>query len=93
MKKQFLFIFFLMVSVCMRAQFSGKGSGTTDDPYLITTANELNQTRNNLEACYKLMRDIDLTEGLAKTILHRDGCLSGRKMNPSRERLMGMEKQ
>ena len=32
MKKQFLFIFFLMVSVCMRAQFSGKGSGTTDDP-------------------------------------------------------------
>ena len=55
-----------MVSVCMRAQFSGKGSGTTDDPYLITTANELNQTRNNLEACYKLMRDIDLTEWLSE---------------------------
>lgn len=66
MKKQFLFIFFLMVSVCMRAQFSGKGSGTKDDPYLITTANELNQTRNNLEACYKLMRDIDLTEWLSE---------------------------
>lgn len=66
MKKQFLFIFFLMVSICMRAQFSGKGSGTTDDPYLITTANELNQTRNNLEACYKLMRDIDLTEWLSE---------------------------
>lgn len=66
MKKQFLFIFFLMVSVCMRAQFSGKGSGTTNDPYLITTANELNQTRNNLEACYKLMRDIDLTEWLSE---------------------------
>ena len=55
-----------MVSICMRAQFSGKGSGTTDDPYLITTANELNQTRNNLEACYKLMRDIDLTEWLSE---------------------------
>lgn len=66
MKKQFLFIFFLMVSVCMRAQFSGKGSGTTNDCYLITTANELNQTRNNLEACYKLMRDIDLTEWLSE---------------------------
>lgn len=66
MKKQFLFIFFLMVSVCMRAQFSGKGSGTKDDPYLITTANELNQTRNNLEACYKLMRDIDLTDWLSE---------------------------
>lgn len=50
----------------MRAQFSGKGSGTTNDPYLITTANELNQTRNNLEACYKLMRDIDLTEWLSE---------------------------
>lgn len=66
MKKQFLFIFFLMVSICMRAQFSGKGSGTTDDPYLITTANELNQMRHNLEACYKLMRDIDLTEWLSE---------------------------
>lgn len=66
MKKQFLFIFFLMVSVCMRAQFSGKGSGTKDDPYLITTANELNQMRHNLEACYKLMRDIDLTEWLSE---------------------------
>lgn len=50
----------------MRAQFSGKGSGTTDDPYLITTANELNQMRHNLEACYKLMRDIDLTEWLSE---------------------------
>lgn len=66
MKKQFLFIFFLMVSICMRAQFSGKGSGTTNDPYLITTANELNQMRHNLEACYKLMRDIDLTEWLSE---------------------------
>ena len=55
-----------MVSICMRAQFSGKGSGTTDDPYLITTANELNQMRHNLEACYKLMRDIDLTEWLSE---------------------------
>ena len=50
----------------MRAQFSGKGSGTTDDPYLITTANEFNQMRHNLEACYKLMRDIDLTEWLSE---------------------------
>lgn len=41
MKKQFLFIFFLMVSICMRAQFSGKGSGTTDDPYLILQVKQL----------------------------------------------------
>lgn len=77
----------------MRAQFSGKGSGTKDDPYLITTANELNQTRNNLEACYKLMRDIDLTEWLSENNPSQGWMPIGAKDEPSRERLMGMEKQ
>lgn len=66
----------------MRAQFSGKGSGTKDDPYLITTANELNQTRNNLEACYKLMRDIDLTEWLSENNPSQGWMPIGAKDNP-----------
>lgn len=36
------------------------GTGTTDDPYLISTAAQLNSIRENLNACYRLTTDIDL---------------------------------
>lgn len=42
--------------------FSGNGNGDTNSPYLITTAAELNEVRDNLTAHYKLMNDIDLTD-------------------------------
>ena len=48
--------------------FSGSGSGTQDDPYLIFNPIQLNQVRNFLDEKYvhfKLMADIDLTEWLA----------------------------
>lgn len=35
--------------------------GTADNPYLITTASEFNNIRNNLSAYYKLGNDIDLS--------------------------------
>ena len=47
------------------AQFSGSGSGTESDPYLILNPIHLNQMRNflNQEGVYfKIMADIDLTE-------------------------------
>jgi len=47
------------------AQFSGSGSGTKDDPYLIFYAEQLNQMRNFLgkdSVYFNLMSDIDLTE-------------------------------
>lgn len=49
------------------AQFSGSGSGTENDPYLILNPIQLNQLRNylNMEGVYfKLMANIDLTEFL-----------------------------
>ena len=49
------------------AQFSGLGSGTENDPYLIMNPIQLNQLRNflNTEGVYfKLMANIDLTEFL-----------------------------
>jgi len=49
------------------AQFSGSGSGTESDPYLILNPIQLNQIRNfqNKSGVYfKLMADIDLTEFL-----------------------------
>lgn len=46
------------------AQFSGSGSGTESDPYLIFYADQLSQVRNFLNkdgVYFKLMTDIDLT--------------------------------
>ncbi len=49
------------------AQFSGSGSGTENDPYLILNPIQLNQMRNFLNQSgvyFKLMANIDLTEYL-----------------------------
>ncbi|MCL2695957.1 MAG: hypothetical protein FWE69_06500 [Clostridiales bacterium] len=43
--------------------FAG-GDGSVKNPYIITTAAELDAVRNNLGAHYKLGKDIDLTEYL-----------------------------
>ena len=37
------------------------GTGTMEDPFVISTADELNNMRNNLAAHYKLEADIDLS--------------------------------
>ena len=57
---------YVLCPLCVFAQFSGKGSGTTDDPYQITNADELFEVRNSLSASYKLMNDVDLTEWIAE---------------------------
>ena len=56
---------FLCCMATTFAQFSGSGSGTESDPYLILNPIQLNQLRNfvNRSGVYfKLMADIDLTE-------------------------------
>ena len=58
---------FLCCMATTFAQFSGSGSGTESDPYLILNPIQLNQLRNylNQEGVYfKLMADIPLTEYL-----------------------------
>ena len=47
-------------SVNMHAQFSGQGTGLSNDPYQIENADQLFEVRNDLSANYKLMNDIDL---------------------------------
>ena len=42
-------------------KFSGEGKGTSAEPYIITTASELDEVRNDPTAYYKLGNDIDLT--------------------------------
>ena len=56
-----------LCSLLTFAQFSGSGSGTENDPYLILNPIQLNQMRNFLNkngVYFKLMADIDLTEFL-----------------------------
>ncbi len=56
-----------LCSLLTFAQFSGSGSGTESDPYLILNPIQLNQLRNYLNKTgvyFKLMADIDLTEFL-----------------------------
>lgn len=51
-----------------QAQFSGSGSGTENDPYLIFNPIQLNEVRNYLDnnnVWFKVMYDIDLEEWLA----------------------------
>lgn len=55
---------FLYCAATTFAQFSGSGSGTENDPYLILNPIQLNQLRNflNQESVYfKMMADVDLT--------------------------------
>ena len=62
-----LAVSFLCCMATTFAQFSGSGSGTESDPYVILNPIQLNQLRNflNMDGVYfKLMADIDLTEFL-----------------------------
>ena len=62
-----LAVLFLCCAATSFAQFSGSGSGTESDPYLILNPIQLNQMRNFLNKSgvyFKLMADIDLTDFL-----------------------------
>ena len=41
--------------------FAG-GDGSLENPYQISTAEQLNAVRNDLDACYILVKDIDLSK-------------------------------
>lgn len=67
MKRLITLAALFLCSLLTFAQFSGSGSGTESDPYLILNPIQLNQLRNFLNQSgvyFKLMADIDLTEFL-----------------------------
>lgn len=67
MKKLLTSVAMFLCSLLSFAQFSGSGSGTESDPYLILNPIQLNQMRNFLnkeEVYFKMMADVDLTEFL-----------------------------
>jgi hypothetical protein len=57
-----ILFFALSFSSCWANGFSGEGSGTSGDPYIITTAAQLDEMRNLSDDVYyfKLGADIDL---------------------------------
>jgi len=57
---QFIGLVLFLLASNMSFGFSGPGSGTEADPYLISTAAQLDEVRNNLTAHYRLVNDINL---------------------------------
>lgn len=55
--------FILCTSLSLQASDTGftTGAGTVEDPFIILTAEELNNMRNHPDASYKLGADIDLS--------------------------------
>ena len=67
MKRKLTFAALFLCTLMTFAQFSGSGSGTENDPYLILNPIQLNQMRNYLNQSgvyFKLMTNIDLTDFL-----------------------------
>ena len=52
-----LFVVTVNAATGNTTEFAG-GTGTEDDPYLISTKEQLNNVQNNLSAHYKLIADI-----------------------------------
>jgi len=49
----------ILVPTRVAQAFTGAGSGTEPDPYIITTVDQLNEIQNELDACYELGNNID----------------------------------
>lgn len=64
MKRVFLCVIGLWIVTLTVFAFTGSGTGIASDPYLITNADQLFEVRNNLNASYRLMADIDMSEWL-----------------------------
>ena len=60
--KVFITLLILIFATNILWSFSGEGSGTPDDPYRITTVEQLQEMNDDLAAQYILMNDIDASE-------------------------------
>lgn len=69
MKRKLLSMALLLCSTMMFAQFSGSGTGTESDPYLIYNENQLAQVANFLGqegVVFKLQKDLDISNYIAE---------------------------
>ncbi len=68
MRKLLFSLAFLFATIPIFAQFSGSGSGTTSDPYLIYNESQLAQMANFLgqSKVFKLMKDLDVSNYISQ---------------------------
>ena len=69
MRKLLFSLAFLFATIPIFAQFSGSGSGTTSDPYLIYNESQLAQMANFLNQSsvqFKLMKDLDVSNYISQ---------------------------
>lgn len=67
-RRLFTTLCLVLVAASASAQFSGSGNGTSDDPYRIYNAAQLNQVRNFLNdtsVVFSIEADIDMTDWIA----------------------------
>lgn len=69
MKRVFVLCLMILCVHLARGQFSGQGSGTKEDPFLVSTALNVWEIRNfqGKEKKFKLINDINLSELIADT--------------------------
>lgn len=83
--KLFFLVVSIMISTTALAQFSGSGSGTKDDPYLIYNPVQLDQVRNflgNSNVYFAMMADIDLEEFISENYPTQGWLPIGTSTNP-----------
>lgn len=66
MKRLTILLAVMLNALWAMAQFSGSGSGTSTDPYLIYNPIQVAQITNAPTKCFKLMTDIDMTDFLGE---------------------------
>ena len=60
--------------------FNGQGQGTPESPYLISTADQLKEIKDDMDAHYKLVHDIEITtqwSHIGSSLLAFTGTLDG----------------
>ena len=60
--KFFRIFLIYIINISISVAFSGKGTGTIDDPFQIININQLQEIKNDEKANYILMNDIDASE-------------------------------
>ena len=93
MKKLLTSVVLLLCSIVTSfAQYSGSGTGTESDPYLIFNENQLSQVSNFLNqsgVVFKLMKDLDLTNWIAENNPSQGWLPIGVKSSPFKGKFYG----
>ena len=78
----FMFVAALVLTAFqgVASAYSGSGTGTAGDPYLITNCTQLQEMNNDLAASYKLANDIDCSATSSLECRRRVYSYNGRQL-------------